>query len=109
MSQPCLEAMDVRPAVLYIPFDTPSKEKTGDKITFVQFEEGNLLSESCNDTERGEEYYDDLTLPPLIGEAKIDEMSSGNESDAEPMSTDMLEEIRDGVQSHPSINRREAD
>ena len=38
----------------------------------------------------------------------MDAMSSGYESDAEPMSMDMLEDIRDGSQSHPSINRREA-
>ena len=34
-------------------------------------------------------------------------MSSGDESDAESMSTDMLEDICDGSQSHPLINRRE--
>ena len=38
----------------------------------------------------------------------MDAMSSGDESDAEPMPTDMLEYICDGSQSHPSINRREA-
>ena len=32
-------------------------------------------------------------------------MSSGYEYYAEPMSTDMLEDICDGSQSHPSINR----
>ena len=37
----------------------------------------------------------------------MDAISSVNESDDEPMSTDMLEDIRDGGQSHPSINRRE--
>ena len=35
-------------------------------------------------------------------------MSSGDESDAEPMYADMLEDIRDVSQSHPSINMREA-
>ena len=35
-------------------------------------------------------------------------MSSGDESEAEPMSTDMLEDIRERSQYHPSINRREA-
>ena len=35
-------------------------------------------------------------------------MSSVDEYDAEPMSTDMLEDIHDGSQSHPSINMREA-
>ena len=34
-------------------------------------------------------------------------MSSSDESDAEPMSTDMLEDIRDDNQSHMIINRRE--
>ena len=35
-------------------------------------------------------------------------MSSGYETDAETTSTDMLEDIRDGTQSHQSINRRES-
>ena len=38
----------------------------------------------------------------------MDVMSSGDESDGEPMSMDTLEEIRDGSQSHLSINKREA-
>ena len=35
-------------------------------------------------------------------------MSSGNESDDEPMSTDILKDTCDSNQSHPSINSREA-
>ena len=35
-------------------------------------------------------------------------MYSVNESDAEPMSTEMLEDIRDGSQSRLIVNRREA-
>ena len=35
-------------------------------------------------------------------------MSSGDEYDAEPMYTDILEDICDGSQSHPILNRREA-
>ena len=38
----------------------------------------------------------------------MDKMSLGNESDAEHMTTDTLEDIRGGSQSHPEINRREA-
>ena len=34
-------------------------------------------------------------------------MSLGDESDSEPMSMDMLEDIRDGIQSRPRINLRE--
>ena len=37
----------------------------------------------------------------------MDTMLSGNEYDYEPMSTNMLEDICDVSQSHPSINRRE--
>ena len=47
-------------------------------------------------------------MPSLIVEEEMDEMSSVNEPDAEPMRTDMLEDIRDGSQYHPIINRREA-
>ena len=47
-------------------------------------------------------------MPPLIREEEIDMMSSVDESDDEPMSTDMLEDICDGSQYHPSVNTREA-
>ena len=47
--------MAIRPAVTYTPYDTSSKEQTGDVITFAQFEEGNLLSDTHNDTESGDE------------------------------------------------------
>ena len=35
-------------------------------------------------------------------------MDSGNESYDEPISTEMLEDICDGSQFHPNVNRREA-
>ena len=38
----------------------------------------------------------------------MDEMLPGYESYDQPMPAYMLEYIRDGIQSHPSINRREA-
>ena len=43
----------------------------------------------------------------MSNEEKIDSKSSGDESDDELMPTDMLEYIRNGSQSHTSINRRE--
>ena len=49
--RPYLEAMAMRPAVTYTSYTTSSKEQTGDVITFAQFEEGNLLTETRNDTE----------------------------------------------------------
>ena len=35
-------------------------------------------------------------------------MDSGDDFDDEPMSTEMLEDIRDSIKSHPSVNRIEA-
>ena len=54
-SQPYSEAMALRLTVTYTPYDTSSKEQTGDVITFAQFKEGNLLTETCNDKESGDE------------------------------------------------------
>ena len=44
----------MRPAVTYTPYATSSKEQTGDVITFAQFEEGNILTETRNDAESGD-------------------------------------------------------
>ena len=41
-SRPYSEVMAMRSKVTYTPYATSSKEKTGDIITFAQFEEGNL-------------------------------------------------------------------
>ena len=54
-SRPYAEAMAMRPAVTYTPYATSSKEQTSDVITFAQFEEGDLLSETHNDTESNDE------------------------------------------------------
>ena len=51
-----LEAMAMRLAVMYTSYATSSKEQTGDVITFAQFEEGDLLTETCNNTESGNKY-----------------------------------------------------
>ena len=47
-------------------------------------------------------------MPPLISIEEIDAMDSGDESDDEPMSTEMLEDIRGGSKSNLRINKREA-
>ena len=54
-SRPYTEAMAMRLTVMYTPYATSSKEQTGDVITFTQFEEGNLISETRNDTESDDE------------------------------------------------------
>ena len=45
------EAMDMCLSVSHIPCTISSKEETGDIITFAKVEEGNLLSETCEDAE----------------------------------------------------------
>ena len=47
--RPYSEAMEMRPAVMYTPYATSSKEQTGDVITFAQFEEGSIWTETRND------------------------------------------------------------
>ena len=38
----------------------------------------------------------------------MDVMDSGYESYHDPISTEILEDIHDGSQSHPNVNRRES-
>ena len=44
--------MDMRPSMTYTPRATYLREETGDIITFAQFEEGSLLSETREDVEK---------------------------------------------------------
>ena len=50
----------------------------------------NLSPETRDDTEIGNESDDNSTMPLLISEEETDVMSPGDESDAEPMSIDMV-------------------
>ena len=102
------EAMAMHPSFSYIPCDASSKEQTGDMITFAQFKEGYLLSEAREDAESDNEINDDSIMPPLLTLEEIDALDSGDDSDDEPMSTEMLEDIRDGNQYHPNVNRIES-
>ena len=45
----------MRPAVTYTLYATSLKEQTCDVITFAQFEEGNILTETRKDAESGDE------------------------------------------------------
>ena len=56
------EAMAMRQTVTYTPYATSYKGQTGDIITFAQFEEGDLISETCNDTESGDESDSDSIM-----------------------------------------------
>ena len=47
-------------------------------------------------------------MPPLPGEEEMDAIDSGDESDHDDISTEMLEDICDGNQSHLNVYQREA-
>ena len=47
-------------------------------------------------------------MPPLIIKEEMDAIDSGHESEGEPMSTEMLEDICDSSNSHLRVNRIEA-
>ena len=95
-------------AVTYTHYDTSSRGGTGNIIMSAKFEEGDILTETCDDMDSGDESYDDSNMPPLISKEEIDVMDAGDESDDENMSIETLGDIRDGRKSNPSINRREA-
>ena len=43
-----------------------------------------------------------------MSEQDMDAINSGDESDHDLISMEMLEDICDGIQTHPNVNRREA-
>ena len=104
-SRPYAEAMAMRPAVTYTPYATSSKEQTGNVITLTQFEEGNLLSESRNDTESGDESDIESIM---MSERDVEDLDETEKFDDGLISTETLHDIRDGNQTHPKIDKREA-
>ena len=62
-SQPYSEEMVMRPAVTYTPCARSSREQTDYIITFTQFEEGNILTKTCNNAKSGD---DDSIMPPIL-------------------------------------------
>ena len=104
-SRPYSEAMAMRPAVTYTLYATSLKNQTGDVIMFAQFEEGNILTETHDDAESGDESD---TESIMMNEQDMENLDSNEQSDRDLVSTDMLEEICDGSQTDPNINKREA-
>ena len=74
---------------------------------FTQFEEGNLLSETREAAENSDESNDNSIITSLIIKEETDALDSVDESDHDLMSTEMLEDICDGSQSHPNVNKRD--
>ena len=104
-TQPYSEAVAMRPAVTFTPYATSLKEQTGDIIMFAQFEEGNILTETRNDAEIGDE-SDNKSI--MMSKKDMEDLNSGDESDHDLISTEMLQGIHDGSQTNPNVNKKEA-
>ena len=63
------------------------------------------LTETRNDAESGDDYDNESIM---MNKQDTEDTNSGDESDHDLISTEMLEEIRDGSQTHSNVNRGEA-
>ena len=104
-TRPYVEAKAMHPVVTYTPYATSSKKKTGNVITFSQFEVGNLLTGTHNDTESGDESYSESIM---MREKDIENIDEKEKFDDNLISTETLHDIHDGNQTHPNIEKREA-
>ena len=80
------------------------ERKTDDVITVAQFEEGNILTETRKDAESGDE-SDSKSI--MMSEQDMENLDPNEKSDHDLISTEMLEDIYDGSQTHPNVNKRE--
>ena len=62
---------------------------------FTQFEEGNILTKTCNNTEIGDESDDDSIMPSLLSKEDMDAIDSDDESDHDLRASEILEGISD--------------
>ena len=81
------------------------RKKTDDVITFAQFEEGNILTETRNDAESGDE-SDKKSI--MMSKQDMENINSGDDSDHDLISTEMLHDIRYRSKTHTNFNKREA-
>ena len=72
---------------------------------FALFEEGNLLTETRNDTEIGDESDSESIMMSKQDKENLDEKEKFN---SDLISTETLHGIRDGSQNHPNIDKMEA-
>ena len=80
----------MRPAVTCTPYTTSSKEQTGNVITLAQFEEGNLLTETRNNTESGDE-SDSKSI--MMSKQDMENLDEEEKFDDDLISTETLHEI----------------
>ena len=104
-SRPYAEAMAMRPAVTYTLYAMSSKEHTDDVITFAQFGEGDLITETRNNTESDDESF---SKSIMMSERDMENIDEKEKFDNDLISTKTLHEILVGNQTHPSIGKRES-
>ena len=92
--------MAMRPTVTYTPYASSSKEQTGDVITFAQFEEENLISETRNDAESDDESDNESIM---MSEKDMENIDEKERFDDNLISTETLHDIRDKNQTHPTL------
>ena len=71
----------------------------------AQFEEGNLLTGTRNDTESGDKSNSESLM---MSEQDMENFDEKEKFDDDLISTETLHDIRDGNQTHPRIDKREA-
>ena len=103
MSRPYSEEMMMRLAVTYTPYATSSKEQTGDVVTFAQFKEGDILTETRNDTESCDKSDNESIM---MSKQDMENLDSSDESNHDFISTEMLQDITGGSQTHPNVDKR---
>ena len=72
---------------------------------FTQFEEGNILTETRNDAESGDESDSESII---MNKQDMENLDSSDESDHDLISTEMLHDICDQSQTHLNLNKRES-
>ena len=79
--------MVMRPSVVYTPCAMFSSGKTGNILTFIQFEEGGILTKIHNNAEIVDESDGNSIMPTLLSKEEIDSTDSVDESYHDLIST----------------------
>ena len=66
---------------------------------------GGILTETRNDAESGDKSDNESIM---MNEQDMENINSSDESDHDLICTEMLQDILDGSQTHPNVNKREA-
>ena len=93
------------PEVTYTPYATSSNEQTNNLITLTQFEDGSIITKTRINAESSDKSDNESIM---MSKQDMENINSGDESHNDLLSTEILEDIHDGSQTHLNVNRREA-